>query len=83
MRTYCWRFGEHKSDPCSCGWASDRHKASEIRQYLGRQMAEVSNQMKDINAEDELDVRQMRFLQGLHDGFNRVVLFMDYKDGEA
>ena len=22
MSKYCWMFGEHKSDPCKCGWSS-------------------------------------------------------------
>src|SRR5688500_5172645 len=22
VKRYCWMFGEHKDDPCACGWAS-------------------------------------------------------------
>ena len=31
MSKYCWRFGEHKDDPCPCGWSSKTDKDSKIK----------------------------------------------------
>lgn len=81
---YCWRFGEHKNDPCPCGWASDREKASEkaseIRKYLQRQQDDTSKAVRNTPSKD---VRMIRYLQGMNDAFCRVTLFLDtLREGE-
>lgn len=50
-RSYCYRFGEHKGDPCPCGWSSaadDGRLAAEINEALTRLGLPVTTTVKRL-----------------------------------
>ena len=68
MNKYCWMFGDHKSDPCPCGWTSQY----DIHCFLQRQISEANRQTEQTE-----DAQMIHYLQGMNDGFRRVVLFLN------
>ena len=78
MTGYCLMFGEHKSDPCPCGWTSAMRKSSEIREYVKRERDNVKRQM----TEPEINIRHRRYLDGMDDAFCRVILFLDTQEAD-
>lgn len=72
MGRYCNLFGEHKSDPCPCGWSS----RDDIMCYLDRQIKAAEEMAEE--ARNEVHGEGYRqFINGLIDGFGRVKLWIE------
>ena len=43
---YCWMFGEHKNDPCPCGW-SYIHSVKYQLEAIKKELAEAIELLKE------------------------------------